>query len=195
MSRRSPEGLPSNAGRNGLGDRSARKRRDSRAERNGFGDRRRNRMSMRERLSPREMKGRIKALNTPHNRRMGGLGLAMIVVLLAVIHITSTTHNPPVTTSYVTTFFRQSAAKHYKGTAQTGDRRGCARSTSSEWICTVTIERNGKSAVDVYGTVSSSSGKVEAQAGPARGNEFQDWLTKTGGGCKVKSCAGATIKS
>lgn len=162
---------------------------------NGSVSSQRVRKSAHERFSPHEMGGRIKALNTPRNKRLGGLALAMIIVLVAVIHITSTTHNPSVTTTYATTFFRQSAAKHYKGTAKTGDRRGCARSTSSEWICTVTIERQGKSAVDVYGTVTSSGGRVEAQAGPAQGVEFQDWLTKTGGGCRVKSCTGTTFKS
>jgi len=194
MSRRSPEGLSSNSGRSGLGGRSTQKARGSRAERNGVADRRRNRKSLRERFSPQEMKGRIKDLNTPHTRRVGVLAVVLAVVFLLVLHATSG-HNPPVTTTYATTFFRQSAAKHYGGTAKTGDSRGCARSTSSKWICTVTVERTGKPAVDVYGTVTSDNGKVETQAGLAQGSEFQDWLTKAGGGCRVRSCKGATIKS
>jgi hypothetical protein len=151
-------------------------------------------MSLRERFSPQEMRGRLKDLNNPRTRRLGVLAVVLVVAFLALLHLTSG-HNPPVTTTYATTFFRQSAAKHYKGTAKTGDSRGCARSTSAKWICTVTVERAGKPAIDVYGTVTSNGGRVEAQAGPARGTEFQDWLTKTGGGCKVKSCRGATIKS
>lgn len=186
MSRRSPGGTPGRTSRSGPVEPGSR---------NGFFSSERQHMSARERFSPHEMGGRIKALNTRHNRRLGVLAVAMVIALLLVIHITSTTHNPPVTTTYVTTFFRQSAAKHYSGTAKTGDNRGCARQSSSKWICTVTVERTGKSAVDVYGTVTANGGRVEAQAGPARGTQFQDWLTKTGGGCKVTSCKGATIKS